>query len=125
MTGMHLVKGLNDDLVSVREISGESRKKVEFLKQQILLKSAKAIVLKRQKLRMHQVREVMVSIVKKVADLEHEALDFAKNQEYKEAVLKAREVNSMVGTFMEEGYNFKALEVVQDRVNKKLLKRIE
>jgi phosphopantetheinyl transferase (holo-ACP synthase) len=82
-------------------------------------------VLKRQKLRMHQVREVMVSIVKKVADLEHEALDFAKNQEYKEAVLKAREVNSMVGTFMAEGYNFKALEVVQDRVNKKLLKRIE
>lgn len=125
MTGMHLVKGLNDDLVSVREISGESRKKVEFLKQQILLKSAKAIVLKRQKLRMHQVREVMVSIVKKVADLEHEALDLAKNQEYKEAVLKAREVNRMVETFMEEGYNFKALEVVQDRVNKKLLKRIE
>jgi sensor domain CHASE-containing protein len=125
VTGMHLVKGLNDDLVSVREISGESRKKVEFLKQQILLKSAKAIVLKRQKLRMHQVREVMVSIVKKVADLEHEALDFAKNQEYKEAVFKAREVNRMVGTFMAEGYNFKALEVVQDRVNKKLLKRIE
>lgn len=52
MTGMHLVKGLNDDLVKVREISGEARHKVEFLKQQILLKSAKAIVIKRQKLRM-------------------------------------------------------------------------
>jgi hypothetical protein len=32
VTGMHLVKGLNDDLVSVREISGEARIKVEFLK---------------------------------------------------------------------------------------------
>ena len=52
VTGMHLVKGLNDDLVTVREISGEARHKVEFLKKQILLKSAKAIVLKRQKLRM-------------------------------------------------------------------------
>ena len=52
VTGMHLVKCLNDDLVSVRLITSDSKSKIDFLKHQILLKSAQAMILKRHKLRM-------------------------------------------------------------------------
>jgi len=36
----------------------------------------------------------------------------AKNKEYKEAILKTKEVKGMIESMMGEGYNFKALTII-------------
>lgn len=112
--GMHLVRGAELDLTSIKSIALRSKSSVDFLQAQIVLQASKALYLERKKRRLMLVRDLTVRVVSGLLKREQEIVKVAANHEYRRALELALEMISEIETMAD--MKIQAIEIIKNRV---------
>ncbi|CDW71082.1 UNKNOWN [Stylonychia lemnae] len=112
--GVTNIKGIQDDLQIVKEISQNSTQTVEFIRKKIAITMYKAIFLKRKQKRLQIVKDITVKVLKQFCDNEIQVKKLLQKHDFKKAlILSAQSINQI--TEFQQQFSFSCLELLKDK----------